>query len=595
MKLFKVRVLFFLCLFANFMSINIPHKNSVLGFLNSLFTPKPNSFKKEYSFKEKSYLISKYKNLPEEKENSPPTAENSPSDAVKDGKTEANNGIISQAWLTISSPDFKNKQKYPPIPLGNGGNLEITTNDKYFRVNESFKEGANEPPSNLHFWFRLSSDNNLYYTNTKSDIQVMGSFKINSIKDVMISQNDPNCFHLKKTSEDYLLCADDAKTRNVWYCDLAEYIEKSDPSCNPDKNEKEGDKAIFDVVKTKIENKTIQPIILVPLPAKHCNDKWTYNNNGSDWECTCAEGKEQSPIDLPLSESAIESSVRPLFQFDEVLADMSVFSTTGETYTHQHVEIKYYSNSLRIFHDQFGKIVTLDGSSYTCQEIVFHTPAEHTINNRKYDLELQLICYGQSKGDIAKQVVMSFLFVKTPGIYNKFLDDIDLFNLPNPSHKSEIIKNNLFLPKIFYTADNEDIPVLKPFSFFTYQGSITFPPCTERTIHYVVSDPIPLGSTSLDMIKEAIKLPDFKDEKGNIISNSSEPTNNRVTQPRNDRPVFHWNHKKYCSEPIQKSEIKPTGHYEKVPRKVTEYFFVNGEKPSGLPDSYVVSETEALG
>lgn len=38
-----------------------------------------------------------------------------------------------------------------------------------------------------------------------------------------------------------------------------------------------------------------------------------------------------------------------------------------------------------------------------------------------------------------------------------------------------------------------------------------------------------------------------------------------------------------------------SGHYEKVERKVDSYFFVSGNKPSGLPGAYVVPETEALG
>ena len=49
-----------------------------------------------------------------------------------------------------------------------------------------------------------------------------------------------------------------------------------------------------------------------------------------------------------------------------------------------------------------GKIVTLDGAIYVAEEIVFHTPSEHTIQGKRFPLEVQIIHYGQSKGDIAK-------------------------------------------------------------------------------------------------------------------------------------------------------------------------------------------------
>jgi hypothetical protein len=38
----------------------------------------------------------------------------------------------------------------------------------------------------------------------------------------------------------------------------------------------------------------------------------------------------------------------------------------------------------------------------------------------------------------------------------------------------------------------------------------------------------------------------------------------------------------------------PVGHYEKVVKSNTEYFYVDGNDPSGLPGAYVVSKSEAL-
>lgn len=42
----------------------------------------------------------------------------------------------------------------------------------------------------------------------------------------------------------------------------------------------------------------LQPLIIIPLPSPNCATDWNYNEHGSNWQCRCPEGREQSPIDL---------------------------------------------------------------------------------------------------------------------------------------------------------------------------------------------------------------------------------------------------------------------------------------------------------
>jgi hypothetical protein len=192
-------------------------------------------------------------------------------------------------------------------------------------------------------------------------------------------------------------------------------------------------------------------------------------------------------------------------------------------------------------------------------------------------------------------LILSFVFEKTPGVYNKFIDDLDIFNLPNPLNTQRELTTNIFIPKILYSADSSDIPIMKPFSFYTYQGSLTAPPCSENTIMYVASKPIKLGSTALQLFQEALRVPDLMNNKGDVIVSNWIPISNRKTQPLNGRPVFHYDHQKNCGPDPKKPEPKPSGHYEKIMKAATRYFYVNGMEPSGLPNAFVVSEKEALG
>ncbi len=230
---------------------------------------------------------------------------------------------------------------------------------------------------------------------------------------------------------------------------------------------------------------------------------------------------------------------------------------------------------------------------YKAQEIVFHTPAEHAINGRHYDMEMQIIHYGQTKGDIAKQAILSFVFEKKPGVYNKFIDDVDFFTLPNPIHHEKDLNNNIYIPKVFYNSEDQDVAIMKDFSFYTYQGSLTEPPCTERTIIYVAAKPIPLGWTAIQLFQEALRMPDLISTKGDIKISTTAPINARILQKRNGRQVYYYQAKEDCTEkPTGRPRV--VGHYEKVPQVLNQYIYVNGPNPSGMPGAMVVSRKEAL-
>jgi len=330
------------------------------------------------------------------------------------------------------------------------------------------------------------------------------------------------------------------------------------------------------------------------LPSRKCNEKWNYQQLGRDWECECAEGREQSPIDLPKEDYALETDVRPSFQYELIEPISHISTIDGQMQENQNIQIHYEDNAIRIKHMRFGKVVTTDGAVYFAEEIVIHTPAEHKINGKQYDMEMQVIHYGQTQGDIAKQIVLSFPFEKTPGKYNQFIEDLNVFDLPNPTSTVRDVQGKIFIPNLFKFSAEDDITGMDPFSFYTYQGSLTFPPCTEDTIMYVASKPLPIGSTALQLFIEAIRIPDLMDARGNIIVSDFVPKSARKTQPLNGRPVFHYDHEKYCP-PTPRRTKEEVGHYEKIRKAITNYFYVDGNDPSGIPNAYVVSKDEALG
>ncbi len=503
---------------------------------------------------------------------------------------------ILQDWLMISSPSFKNTIKFPPVKLPSGQTITIKSDSNNFRINEAYKNTLEDPekaPSDRYFWFRQVGSN-IYYSLTEPDINILGVVSIKSIHSIRKKNKgflafNPTCFEVNDLeNQQWTLCANSEEIMKKWLCKLQIVLFQKtlDPICN------QGNK---DSKVTVIEKIITQPIIIIPTPSPMCNEGWNYHQMGRDWNCECAEGREQSPINLPTKSNAIDTVIRPFFQYDEIPYLNKETTLDGMVKANKNLRIKLVDNVLRIINPNFGKLITMDGAVYHAQEISIHTPSEHTIDGKKYDMEIQIVHFGQTKGDIAKQVVVSFLFEGRPGVYNKFIDDLDFFNLPNPINKEVDLTHNIYIPKIFYSAEDQEMPTWKPFSFYTYQGSITSPPCTERTIMYVASKPLPISTTALQLFREALRVPDVINGKGDVIVSDWIPNNSRQTQPLNGRPVFHYDHEKNCGPDPVKHKPQPKGHYEKVLKSATNYFYVNDIHPSGLPGAFVVSDKEALG
>jgi len=165
-------------------------------------------------------------------------------------------------------------------------------------------------------------------------------------------------------------------------------------------------------------------------------------------------GKEQSPINLPPIEKAIGSPVKALFNFEKTspIADEDF---EDKVKSGDNLQLQYFEGALRVFSAYLGKTVTMDGGVYHAQEISFHTPSEHRINDEEFPMEMQILHVGKTIGDTSKFLSISFLFKRQPGVYNKFLESIDFFNLPNPLDKVRDLEKDLFLPNIHFNV-NED-------------------------------------------------------------------------------------------------------------------------------------------
>jgi carbonic anhydrase len=459
-------------------------------------------------------------------------------------KLENSNVKLSE-WFTISSPRFFDKKKYPSLPVEKSSTInskDINQGILYKRINTDFKNS--NAPSKFHFYFRLTNEL-LYYSFDEHHIVLSGVINLKLISDLRWQPGDEICINIKERNKFYSICGYGKNKMKNWFCKIQKFsgLYKKDEECNPMKHlTKE-----FLSQLTKIKT-IVKPLYIIPKPTRECNENWNYNKKGEDWECLCKEGKHQSPIDLPPVIKTTASSAKPLFRYHKFNSQGGEQNSEFDYNTltqlkNQKLEFFYAKNLLKLKYPNMGNVITLKGSNFIAQEILFHTPSEHTINGQQFEMEMQIIHKASSIKEKGKQVVLSFLFKAYPGAINKFIEKLDFFNLPNPSDTKKIISSELFIPYIFDESDKKDSTNFEeginyhPFSFYSYEGSYTAPPCSEQSIYYVASDPIKLSKLTLQLFKEALKNPD-SDDSANI-------ENNRKVQPINGRKIYYYNHVKY--------------------------------------------------
>lgn len=445
-------------------------------------------------------------------------------------------------WFTISSPSLLDKKKQSKVLLQKSSSLNSKDFKKeklHKKINKLFKNS--DAPSKFHFYFRLTNEL-LYYSFNQNYILPAGVINLKLISDLKWQPGDEICIVIKEKKNLFFICGYGKSKMKNWFCKIQKFsgIYNKDEECNPMNH-------IFnESISTHTNIKTIiNPLYVIPTPTRECNENWNYDRKGQDWDCLCKEGKHQSPIDLPYINKTISTSAKPLFIYHKFNMQgeeqKMVFDYNTMTQSkNQKLEFIYKNNLLKLTYPNMGNLITLKGSNFIAKEILFHTPSEHTINGQHFDMEMQIIHNANSIKQKGKQVVLSFLFKAYPGAINKFIDKLDFFNLPNPSDPRKIISSEIYIPYIFFESDEKDFSKFDerinyhPFSFYSYEGSYTAPPCSEQSIYYVASDPIKLSKLTIELFREALKNPDSED--------SVKKENNRMVQPINDRKIYHYNH-----------------------------------------------------
>lgn len=172
----------------------------------------------------------------------------------------------------------------------------------------------------------------------------------------------------------------------------------------------------------------------------------------------CKKGHSQSPIDI----RETRKEALPPIQFHYADAPLRIINN-GHS-----VQVNYAP----------GSWMTVDGHKYELRQFHFHHPSEEHINGKGFDLSLHLV-HADSKGKLA--VVAVLLEIGSPNEAVRRIFD----NLPQTPGKEQEIAGVPINAKDFLPGS---------LGYYTFEGSLTTPPCTEGVTWFVLKTPEDVSS-----------------------------------------------------------------------------------------------------
>jgi len=164
--------------------------------------------------------------------------------------------------------------------------------------------------------------------------------------------------------------------------------------------------------------------------------------------------------------------------------------------------------------------ITVDGTEYTLDELHFHTPSEHTIGGKYFDLEMQLV-HSTPEGRTLGVAVLMFTGDGSsgPGWVSELASVIAPCHLSPDSTACRLTAAPTLLASKFEFKQVAIslAPLLK--HYYRYTGSITNPPCTEDVSWAVLRAPLEVSQDDWTAIA------------------ALQGKNNRPLQPLNGRTI----------------------------------------------------------
>ena len=235
----------------------------------------------------------------------------------------------------------------------------------------------------------------------------------------------------------------------------------------------------------------------------HSDHKWNYSGETGPqyWEKLESNndcgGLHQSPvniIDLNTVSGNIVNGIQDI-HYSEIDTIKSI-SNNGHT-------IQYNFNG-------DNNIISYEGNNYKMIQFHFHSPSEHTIDGVRYPMEIHAVHHSE---ELDSYIVFAALVKQgEPDPTFTFLEK----HLPIDVGETKDINATYS-----FGSTIQDLFGLDSMGVYTYNGSLTTPPCTEKVLWIVMKNANSASAEQINLLQSLMPL-----------------NNYREVQPLNGRKIF---------------------------------------------------------
>ncbi|CAN8320221.1 unnamed protein product [Cochlearia groenlandica] len=229
--------------------------------------------------------------------------------------------------------------------------------------------------------------------------------------------------------------------------------------------------------------------------------EFSYDGNGEngpekwgklkpEWKM-CGKGEMQSPIDL------MDKRVRIVTQLGRLTRD---YKPTNAT-------LRNRGHDMMVRFEEGSGSIKISGIEYQLLQLHWHSPSEHTINGRRFALELHMV-HESINGSMA--VVTVLYKIGRPDSFLSLLEN----KLMAITDQNQAEKNiGMIDPKEIKIGSRK---------YYRYIGSLTIPPCTQNVTWTIVKKVRTVTKNQVNLLRVAVH------DDSNTNARPVQPINKRV-------------------------------------------------------------------